>query len=142
VIVVDTTVLVYAVGEEHPLREPCRRLLTAQGEGRIQATTTIEVLQEFVHVRARRRARSDAAALARSYAIAFDLLSTTVDDLDLGLDLFERHPRLGSFDALLAAVALNRGAEALVSADGSFADVSGLAWVDPVSPAFSRLFGS
>jgi predicted nucleic acid-binding protein len=28
-IVLDTTVLAYAVGGEHPLRNPCRRLLAA-----------------------------------------------------------------------------------------------------------------
>ena len=26
-IILDTGVLIYAVGEEHPLREPCRRLI-------------------------------------------------------------------------------------------------------------------
>ena len=36
---------------------------------RSTATTTIEVIQEFCHVRARRRDRTDAAALARSYAL-------------------------------------------------------------------------
>src|SRR5688500_7640344 len=54
-IVLDTTVLCYTVGESHPLREPCRQLLLAQADGRVDAATTIEVIQEFVHVRARRR---------------------------------------------------------------------------------------
>jgi hypothetical protein len=42
VIIVDTTVLAYAVGDEHPLREPCRRLLAAHANGTIEATTTVE----------------------------------------------------------------------------------------------------
>ncbi|AGL26143.1 hypothetical protein J113_04715 [Mycobacterium tuberculosis CAS/NITR204] len=63
-IVLDTTVLVYAKGAEHPLRDPCRDLVAAIADERIAATTTAEVIQEFVHVRARRRDRSDAAALA------------------------------------------------------------------------------
>ncbi len=33
-IVLDTAILAYAVGGEHPLREPCRGVLTAHGEGR------------------------------------------------------------------------------------------------------------
>ena len=61
-IVLDTTVLVYAVGAEHPLRDPSRELVGAIADGVIEATTTIEVVQEFVHVRARRRDRQDAAA--------------------------------------------------------------------------------
>lgn len=67
-IVLDTTVLAYAVGAEHPLREPSRRLVAAIGDGRIAATTTVDVVQEFAHAYARRRARAAAAAHARRYA--------------------------------------------------------------------------
>ncbi len=140
-IVLDTTVLAYAVGIDHPLREPCRRLLAAHGEGRIEATTTVEVVQEFTHIRARRRDREDAARLARRYATAFDLLLTTPDDLDRGLELFEKHAALGVFDSVLAAVALNRGAEALVSADRAFAAVAGLSLIDPATEALEGLLG-
>jgi hypothetical protein len=45
VILLDTIILVFAVGEPHPHREPCRRLLTAHGQGRADATTTVEVIQ-------------------------------------------------------------------------------------------------
>jgi uncharacterized protein len=141
VILLDTTVLSYAVGAEHPLREPCRRLLRAHGDGRIEATTTVEVVQEFVHVRARRRSRLDAVALARRYMAAFPLLVTRVEDLDLGLSFFERYPALGAFDALLVAVAINQRLEALVSADHSFGEVPNLAWVDPATPNLDRLLG-
>ncbi len=56
-IVVDTTLLVYAVGTEHPLRDPSRKLIDAVAAGRVDATTTIEVIQEFV-ARVRPPARS------------------------------------------------------------------------------------
>ena len=72
---------------------------------------------------------------------AFSLLVTTPDDLDRGLSLFEQYPALGAFDAVLAAVALERRAEALVSADRAFASVPGLPLVDPASPAIMRLIG-
>jgi predicted nucleic acid-binding protein len=137
VIVVDTTVLVYAVGVEHALRVPCRALVEAVGDGRVRATTTVEVVQEFAHVRARRRERADAAGLARSYASLFGpLVSVDARHLALGLDLFERYSGLGPFDAVLAAVALESGAEAFVSADAAFAAVDGLAHLDPAAPDF------
>lgn len=141
-IVLDTTVLAYAVGEEHPLREPCRRLLAAHADGRIDATTTVEVVQELVHVRARRRDRADAVTLGRQVAEAFTLVLTSADDLDRGLALFASQPALGAFDAVLAAVAVGLGAEALVSADRAFAAVPGLRWVDPASPELDRLIGA
>lgn len=140
-ILVDTSVLCYAVGEEHLLRTPCRRLLRAHADERIEVTTTIEVVQEFLHVRARRRPRADAVAVAGSYASAFDLLTTDESDLRLALDLFERHEPLGAFDAVLAAVALNRSAEALVSADQGFGSVPGLRWIDPRTTALTQQLG-
>jgi len=74
-IVLDTTVFVYAKGADHPLRDPCRELIAAIADERIEATTTAEVIGEFVHVRARRRGRGDAAALGRALrraAVAVD----------------------------------------------------------------------
>lgn len=135
-IVLDTTVLVYVVGEEHPLRQPCRTLLDAIGDGKLTATTTVEVIQEFAHVRARRRTRADAASLAQSYlALLSPLLRPSESDLREGLSLFEQTPSLGAFDAVLAATALNAEAHALVSADVAFADVPGLTHVDPADQA-------
>ena len=44
-IILDTTVLVYAVGEDHPLREPSRTIVSAIADGRLEATTTVEVVK-------------------------------------------------------------------------------------------------
>jgi uncharacterized protein len=133
VILLDTTILAYAVGRDHPLRDPCRRLLAGHARRAVLCTTTVEVVQEFLRVHARSRPRPVAAEVARRYSRAFDLIGTTPDDLARGLELFEAHPRLGAFDAVLAGVALNHGVEALVSADRAFAAVPGLRWVDPTS---------
>ena len=139
-IVVDTTVLMYAVGADHPLKDPCRRLVDAIGGGRILATTTVEVVQEFTHVFERRRSRTDAAAQARRYAqLLSPLLPVSPLALDYGLALFEAHPGLGCFDAVLAAAALVEGAQALVSGDTAFANVIGLSHVAPGTPAFDAL---
>jgi predicted nucleic acid-binding protein len=131
-IVLDTTVLVYAKGADHPLRDPCRQLVQAIAEQRVAATTTVEVIQEFVHVRARRRGREDAARLGRDYAALLSpLLSVTADDLTRGLAWYERSERLGAFDAVLAAAAATAGAHVIVSADGAFGSLDGIAHVTP-----------
>jgi uncharacterized protein len=140
VILLDTTVLVYAKGADHPLRDPCRRLIDAIAEGGLEATTTVEVIQEFVHVRAQRRARSDAVALGRDYAdLLAPLLMVEDEHLRRGLALFERSERLGAFDAVLAAAALDTDVSALVSADGAFAHVRGLPHVIPDEAGVERL---
>lgn len=121
-IVLDTTVLVYAVGTEHRFRDPCRELIRAIRDGEITATTTVEVIQEFAHVRARRRGRADAAELATDYLeLLAPLLIVEETDLRDGLRFFADQDRLGSFDAVLAAAARAVDAEALVSADDAFA---------------------
>jgi predicted nucleic acid-binding protein len=140
-IVLDTTVLVYAKGRQHPLRDPCRALIEAIAGGTVEATTTPEVIQEFVHVRARRRGRRDAAALGRSFAdLLSPLLIVAEDSLAAGLILFGGHSHLGSFDSVLAAAAAMSQAEALVSADVTFAQVPGLTHVIPGTPEFDQLF--
>jgi hypothetical protein len=131
-IVLDTTVLVYAKGADHPYRDPCRKLVGLIAAGEIEATTSVEAIQEFVHVRAKRRSRQDAAEIGRDYAdLLSPLLDVTRDDLRKGLALFERGEKLGAFDAVLAAAAIARGADALVSADMGFAAVDGLTHAVP-----------
>jgi len=139
-IVLDTTVLAYAKGSAHPLRDPCRRLIDAIAVGRLEATSTVEVIQEFVHVRAQRRERSDAAALGRDYIdLLAPLLVPTDEHLRRGLSLFERHNRLGAFDAVLAATALTFDADAFVSADLAFADIDDLPHIVPDDDGVDKL---
>jgi predicted nucleic acid-binding protein len=140
VIVLDTTVLVYAKGVEHPLRGPCRELIGAIAKGSVQATTSVEAIQEFVHVRARRRNRDDAAALGRDYAeLLSPLLVIDGEGLREGLALFERVPSLGAFDAVLAAAATFAGASAMVSADTGFGEIPGLPHVVPDTKGVATL---
>lgn len=142
-IVLDTTVLVYAKGAEHPLREPCRELIAAIADGAVEATTSVEAIQEFVHVRSRRRDREDAAALGRDYAeLLSPLLAVDQGHLHQGLALFERVEWLGAFDAVLAAATIAAGARALVSADGGFAAVPGLAHALPDAAGVATLLSS
>lgn len=127
-ILLDTTVLVYAVGLDHPLAEPARTIIESIRVGDLRAHTTPEVIQEFAHVRALRRSRDEAAKLARAYAALLSPLHVTEPHhLEAGLRLWSSTPGLGCFDAVLAAVALSLDAE-LVSADSAFAQVPGLRW--------------
>ena len=126
-ILLDTTCLVYAVGDDLDRRRSCTRLIEAAHRGEIVARTTSQVIVEFAHVRARRRGRADAAALARDFS---DLLgpreSSTAVDTMRALDIWQRHPSAGTFDALLLAVAMRTGAEAVVSDDAGLAAIPGV----------------
>jgi uncharacterized protein len=142
VILLDTTVLVYAKGTEHPFREPCRELISAVADGRLAATTTVEAIQEFTHVRAQRRPRADAVELANDYVdLLSPLIASTSDHLRRGLKLFEQATRLGAFDAVLAATAIDSGVDAIVSVDAAFSDVTGMRHVVPDATGVASLLG-
>jgi uncharacterized protein len=142
-IVLDTTVLVYAVGADHPLREPCQSLIRAVADGTILATTTVEVVQEFTHVRARRRDRKDASGLARDYIeLLSPLLIVEETDLREGLRLYEAGTGFGAFDAILAAAAHAAGADALVSADAGFGSIAAIRHVIPDAEGIRRLLST
>lgn len=129
-ILFDTTVLVYAVGGDHPLAESARALVAEAREGSITAHTTPEVIQEFAHVRARRRSREDAQTLASAFsAVLAPLQIITAQHLDAGLRLWREEESLSSFDAVLAALAISLDAQ-LISADRAFGRVPGLRWRD------------
>ncbi|MGC1908700.1 MAG: type II toxin-antitoxin system VapC family toxin [Candidatus Dormiibacterota bacterium] len=135
-ILLDTTILVYALGDEHRLRDPSRGLLELIRDGTVRASTTVEVIQEFCHVRSRRRERGEAAARALEYAKGLaPLISAEEPELVSGLELFAASTSLSPFDAVLAATALHRG-WALASADRALAKVLGLSHLDPQSEAF------
>ncbi len=129
-LVLDTSVLVYASGADHPLREPAVRLLRDVVASRVSATTTPEVLQEYAHVRARRRERGDAFSQAERFAELLGPL-TVVNTRDVleGLRIWSQTSTLGAFDSVVAAVAIAHGWEA-VSSDRSFGSVTGLQWID------------
>jgi len=143
VILLDTTVLVYAKGQDHPLRDPCREPIEAVADRRIEGTTTVEVIQEFIHVRARRRDRFDAASLGRDYAeLLSPLLRPTIDELNAGLALFERTESVGAFDAVLAVCAARTGLSAVISADSGFNGVPEITHIVPDRAALSLLLAS
>ncbi|MDQ3628367.1 MAG: type II toxin-antitoxin system VapC family toxin [Actinomycetota bacterium] len=139
-IVLDTTVLVYAVGTDHPYRDPCRTLVAGIDAAGVRATTTVEVIQEFAHIRSRRRDREDARRLAEDFTdLLSPLLAVSERDLRAGLERWERGASLGAFDAVLAAAARGAGAKALVSSDMGFATVPGVPHVLPDQAGIAAL---
>jgi predicted nucleic acid-binding protein len=141
-IVVDTTVLVYAVGTDHALRQPCRDFVQAVLDRRIEATTTVEVIQELVHVRGRRGNRQDAADIGRDFAdLLAPLLTVSYEDLVSGMAIYARNERLGAFDSVLAGAASRHGASAIVSADRAFAGGIDVRHVVPDADGIAALLG-
>lgn len=137
----DTAVFVYAVGGEHPYRDPCRRIVERASAGELSGEASVELVQEFAHVRLRRTAdRAESLRLASAVAELCRLHSFEPGDLPLSLTLLAQHDQLGVRDAVFAATALNRGLAAILSPDRAFEGIHGLRRIDPADdPAVAAL---
>lgn len=139
----DTSIFVYALGGEHPYREPCREIVRKAAAGDLQGEASADLLQELVHQRTRRTGdRLGAAKAARSVATLAWWHPLEPNDVRRGIDLFEAHDDLDARDAVFAALAINRGIDAILATDRSFDRVDGLERVDPADePAVASLVG-
>jgi uncharacterized protein len=128
----DTSVFVYALGAEHPYQEPCRDIVHRAAIGELQGEASADLLQEFAHQRVRRTGdRAAAARTTRNIAKLVWWHPLEPDDVQRGIDLFERYPQLDARDAVFAALAINRGIDAILSTDRAFDEVEGLERIDP-----------
>lgn len=128
----DTAVFLYAVGAEHKYQRPCRHLVELASRDQIRGEASVELVQEFVHVRARRSGdRLGATRDAEDVASLCVLHEVTELDLHLALSLFRTNSAIQMRDAIHAATALNRGIDAIVSPDRGFDDIEGLERLDP-----------
>ncbi len=111
----------YAAGADHPLREPCLRILEHVEAERLEAATSAEVIQEILH----RFSRTDRAAegidLADAVLDAFSpVLPITHDVVRRMPELARRYPGHSARDLIHVATCLHHGIEVIVSPDTDF----------------------
>lgn len=132
-IFLDANVFLYAIGADSPHRTPCRAVLEAVGQGRLDGITSSEVLQEILHVRSRRVNVKDATSAVRAAAdLVAEVLPVTTNDVLGACRLLEAHSGLSARDALHAAVMMNSQLHLLVSVDRDFDVLPELKRIDPV----------
>lgn len=128
----DSAVFVYAMGRAHPLRDACRALVSALGEGRVRGEASSEAVQEVVHQRWRRTGdRADAARRGWQVYALMEIHECGDADLRRALDLFHAADSLQLRDAVHAATALTRGVSCIISPDRDFDEVGELRRLDP-----------
>jgi uncharacterized protein len=128
----DTSIFIYALGIEHPYRQPCRKIVEHAGARELRGEASTDLMQELAHQRFRRtRNRAQAAEAARMASRICKLHTVEPADVQRGIDLFEVHDDLDARDAVFAALAINRGIEAILATDRAFDGIDGLERVDP-----------
>ena len=117
-IFVDTSVLMYAVGKEHPLRQPARRFFAAAATDQQPLATSSEVLQELAHAYLPvERTDALAAALRLVDRTRMDVWPVEREDVLLGIELATLHPALGARDLCHLASCQRRGVTSIRTFD-------------------------
>ena len=129
---IDTNIIIYAVGRPHSYRGPCARILREASVDVNGYTIDAEVLQELLHVYTMRAERSRALRVFdRTLRLFPSPLPIGRSELVRARDLMEQHTQLSSRDALHAAVVMTRDLEGIVTTDRGFRMVPGLEVFDP-----------
>lgn len=119
---VDTNVIMYAVGREHPLREEARSFWLEQARSGEVLVSSAEVLQELLHayLPVGRLGTLDAAlTLARSRLGV--IWSVEREDVELARSLVDRHPGLGARDLIHVACCARRAVDRVKTFDRALA---------------------
>ncbi len=131
-ILVDTNILMYAAGSEHPNKKPSIRTLESVADGTLDAALDAEVLQEILH---RYRAlnwwhegRRVFDAARKIFAV---VLPVTADILDGARELLDEHSGVSARDALHASLVKNHELDGICSFDTAFDAIDWLRRVEP-----------
>ncbi len=118
---IDTAVIMYAGGGDHPLREPCRQIIERVGAGELDAVTSVEVVQEIVHRFMAMRRPDIAGTMARRTMDTFaPVIPMTHALMRRVPDLIDRYPTLSARDLVHVATCLHEGISEIVSPDRGF----------------------
>ncbi|MBK8461197.1 MAG: type II toxin-antitoxin system VapC family toxin [Micropruina sp.] len=130
----DTAIVAYAVGGEHPHRAACRTIIEAAARGQVELHASVELVQEFCFHRLRRGSRQDAVTQARDVTALCVLHPVDQAIVEGMLDLIER-TNLGGRDAVHAATAIRQGFSSIVTPDPDFDAIPGLLRMGPTEAA-------
>lgn len=131
---VDAAVVMYAAGGDHPYRDACRKLLDDIGAGRLEAVTSVEVVQEighrFVSIRQPERARELTVATLDLFAPVLPITHAVMRRVPA---LMTRYPSLDSRDLVHIATCIHEGITDILSADRAYDDVAEVQRIDPLA---------
>jgi uncharacterized protein len=121
VVFVDSNVLMYMVGEDHPHKFDSQRLVERLTSERRRLVTSCEVFQEILHryIAADRRDKIELAFHTLS-GIVDNVFSVRAEDIFAAKDLTHAYPQISARDALHAAVMRRAHVTQILSFDRGF----------------------
>ena len=130
---IDTNIPMYAAGTPHPLRDPCQAIIRAVAEGKLEAVTDAEVLQEilyrYLHLGEREKGLMVFDRFRR--IMLGHIFPIDEADVQRAREQAEEYPGLSPRDLIHLAVMLRHGIHEIITADRGFDRVRGIRRIDP-----------
>lgn len=118
---VDTNIIMYAVGKPHALKGPCKNVLQKVVHGLISANIDVEVLQELLYVYDSRGERKKGLNMVKENLILFPHpFAIGKNEIVKARDLMTKYRALTTRDAIHCAVVINSNLEGMISTDKDF----------------------
>ncbi len=130
----DTNIIVYAVGRPHAYKHSCGQLLqeVVRGDGGLNADT--ELFQEILYLYSARGERPRALSTCADLLVMFpDPLPIGREEILLAHQLLNDYPDLVPRDAIHAAVVLANHLEGIVTTDKVFDTITNITRFDPLA---------
>jgi len=129
---IDTAILMYAAGGEHPMKSPSAEIIRRVASGDLAGVISAEVIQEighrFMHARQPERA-------AELIGLALEVFSPVIPVSHVVVErmpgLIRRYPSLEARDLIHVATCLEERIETIVSPDRAFDVVAELKRIEP-----------
>ena len=129
---IDSSVIMYASGADHPMRSPCGRIMSAIADGRLEAVTSVEVVQEIVHrYLSIGRAAGGLLVAEQTMDTFAPVLPVTHALMRRVPDLARRYPRLQARDLVHVATCIHEGITEIITTDLGFDEVAELRRIAP-----------
>jgi predicted nucleic acid-binding protein len=131
---IDTSVIMYAVGTDHPMKASCLGILERVTDRSLDAMISAEVIQEILHRAVALRRADDGIALAkRTMDLFAPVLPITHALMRRVPELVGRYPSLDARDAVHVATCIHEAIPEIISADRGYDQVAELRRIDPLA---------
>lgn len=128
---IDSNVVIYALGRDHPYRDSCIDVLRAIVAGQLEAYTSVEVLQEIVYRYYILGELQEGIGAAGDFAAFVEVLSVTERDVERAFDLFRKYNDLPPRDLIHLSTMMNNGLKDIITADKHFDQIREVRRRDP-----------
>ncbi len=128
----DTNIIMYSVGGEHPLRNPCRLWIEKIRDGNLQVVSDTEVLQEILYRYISLGRKEEAIEITQSLIeLCEEIFPVLLEDIQFAMQLIQKGKAVGIRDAIHVATMHQNHIPKILSADHHFDDIPGIKRVDP-----------